>query len=133
MDDFVRTVGEKSLSKLYDEATTLISKGSNMKNVAQLKYVLKAMHLVIEPLSKDNVDYRQAYVVIRKELKEAVTKEGNKAIVDSAPLTYDVLTKWFTELNAVIDDNNLLFSSSSVFQERSAKKWEEVSDDQTSL
>ena len=49
MDDFVRTVGERSLTKLYDEATTLISKGAGMKNVLQLKNVLTAMDLVLEP------------------------------------------------------------------------------------
>ena len=49
MDDFVRTVGERSLTKLYDEATTLISKGAGMRNVIQLKNVLTAMDLVLEP------------------------------------------------------------------------------------
>ena len=49
MDDFVRTVGERSLTKLYDEATTLISKGAGMRNVIQLKNVLAAIDLVLEP------------------------------------------------------------------------------------
>ena len=58
MDDFTRTVGERSLTKLYDGATTLISKGPGMRNVIQLKSVLTAMDLVLEPLSRANMDYR---------------------------------------------------------------------------
>ena len=49
MDAFVRTVGQRSQTKLYDEATTLISKGAGMRNVLQLKNVLTAMDLVLEP------------------------------------------------------------------------------------
>ena len=132
MDDFVRTVGERSLTKLYDEPTTLISKGSGMRNVLQLKNVLTAMDLVLEPLSKANMDYRESLTRIREELKEAEAKEGKKAIVDSAPAIYYVLTDWFRHLNYVIDDNNLLFSSSMVYQENDAEKWE-GDDDKTPL
>lgn len=132
MDEFVRTVGEKSLSKLYEEATTLISKGAVMRNVIQLKSVLNAMHLVLEPLSKANYEYREALNRIKKELKEAETKESKTPIVDSAPLLYSVLSDWFRHLNYVIDDNNLLFSSASVFQESNAEKWE-GDDDKTPL
>lgn len=132
MDDFIRTVGERSLTKLYDEATTLISKGSGMRNVMQLKNVLTAMDLVLEPLSKANFDYRESFSRIRKELKEAEDKEGKKAIVDSAPAIYAVLTDWFRHLNYVIDDNNLLFASSMVYQENDAEKWE-GDDDKTPL
>ena len=49
MDAFVRTVGQRSQTKLYDEATTLISKGAGMRNVIQLKNVLAAIDLVLEP------------------------------------------------------------------------------------
>ncbi len=132
MDDFIRTVGERSLTKLYDEATTLISKGSGMRNVMQLKNVLTAMDLVLEPLSKANMDYRESFSRIRKELKEAEDREGKKAIVDSAPTIYNVLTDWFRHLNYVIDDNNLLFASSMVYQENDAEKWE-GDDDKTPL
>jgi hypothetical protein len=52
MDAFVRTVGQRSQTKLYDKATTLISKGAGMRNVLQLKNVLTAMDLALEPLSK---------------------------------------------------------------------------------
>jgi hypothetical protein len=132
MDDFVRTVGERSLTKLYDEATTLISKGSLIRNVAQLKNVLIAMDLVLEPLSKSNTDYRATLSRIREELKDAETKEGKRSIVESAPAIYTVLTDWFRHLNYVIDDNNLLFSSSMVYQEKDAEKWE-GDDDKTPL
>ncbi|MHB8559946.1 MAG: hypothetical protein ACYDAP_02095 [Thermoplasmataceae archaeon] len=132
MDDFVRTVGERSLTKLYDEATTLISKGSLIRNVAQLKNVLTAMDLVLEPLSKSNTDYRATLSRIREELKDAETKEGKRSIIDSAPAIYAVLTDWFRHLNYVIDDNNLLFSSSMVYQEKDAEKWE-GDDDKTPL
>jgi cyclopropane fatty-acyl-phospholipid synthase-like methyltransferase len=132
MDDFVRTVGERSLTKLYDEATTLISKGSLIRNVAQLKNVLTAMDLVLEPLSKSNTDYRATLSRIREELKDAETKEGKRSIVDSAPAIYTVLTDWFRHLNYVIDDNNLLFSSSMVYQEKDVEKWE-GDDDKTPL
>jgi hypothetical protein len=132
MDDFVRTVGERSLTKLYDEATTLISKGSLIRNVAQLKNVLIAMDLVLEPLSKSNTDYRATLSRIKEELKDAETKEGKRSIVESAPAIYTVLTDWFRHLNYVIDDNNLLFSSSMVYQEKDAEKWE-GDDDKTPL
>ena len=132
MDDFVRTVGERSLTKLYDEATTLISKGPGMRNVTQLKNVLTAMYLVIEPLSKNNTDYRQGFTRIKEELKEAESREGKRAIVDSAPAIYIVLTNWFRHLNSVIDDNNLLFSSTMVYPEKDGEKWE-GDDDKTPL
>jgi hypothetical protein len=132
MDDFVRTVGERSLAKLYDEATTLISKGPGMRNVAQLKSVLTAMDLVLEPLSRANMDYRESFSRILKELKDAEAREGKKAVVDSAPAIYTVLTDWFRHLNYVIDDNNLLFGSSMVYQEKDAEKWD-GDDDKTPL
>ena len=132
MDDFVRTVGERSLTKLYDEATTLISKGAGMRNVLQLKNVLTAMDLVLEPLSKANMEYREAFSRIRVELKEAESREGKKAIVDAAPTIYNVLADWFRHLNYVIDDNNLLFASSIVYQENDVDKWE-GDDDKTPL
>jgi hypothetical protein len=131
-DDFVRTVGERSLTKLYDEATTLICKGTLFRNVAQLKNVLIAMDLVLEPLSRANADYVSSLKRIREELKEAEAREGKKAIVDSAPSIYEALTDWFRQLNYVIDDNNLLFSSSMVYQENDPEKWE-ADDDQTPL
>ncbi len=133
MDDFVRTVGERSLAKLYDEATNLIAKGSLMKNVMQLKSVLTAMDLVLEPLSQANMDYREARGIIEKELKDALNKEGKKGIVEPAPLLYSVLTDWFRHLNYVIDDNNLLFTSSMVFQENDPDKWGRDEDDKTPL
>ena len=133
MDDFVRTVGERSLAKLYDEATNLIAKGSLMKNVMQLKSVLTAMDLVLEPLSHANMDYREARRIIQKELKDALDKEGKKGIVEPAPLLYSVLTDWFRHLNYVIDDNNLLFTSSMVFQENDPDKWGRDEDDKTPL
>lgn len=133
MDDFVRTVGERSLAKLYDEATNLIAKGSLMKNVMQLKSVLTAMDLVLEPLSHANMDYREARRIIQKELKDALDKEGKKGIVEPAPLLYSVLTDWFRHLNYVIDDNNLLFTSSMVFQENDPDKWGGDEDDKTPL
>ncbi len=132
MDDFIRTVGERSLTKLYDGATTLISKGAGMRNVIQLKNVLTAMDLVLEPLSKANMEYRESLSRIRTELKDAEAKEGKKAIIDSAPAIYYVLTDWFRHLNCVIDDNNLLFSSSMVYQEKDAEKWD-GEDDKTPL
>ncbi|EQB67099.1 MAG: hypothetical protein AMDU2_EPLC00006G0656 [Thermoplasmatales archaeon E-plasma] len=132
MDDFVRTVGERSLTKLYDEATTLISKGPGMKYVSRLKSVLIAMDLVLEPLSKANVDYRESLKRVRSELKEAEIREGKMAIVDSAPGIYNALTDWFRNLNNVIDDNNLLFASSMVYQEKDGDKLE-VADDKTPL
>ena len=133
MDDFVRTVGERSLAKLYDEATNLIAKGSLMKNVMQLKSVLTAMDLVLEPLSHANMDYREARRIIQKELKDALDKEGKKGIVEPAPLLYSVLTDWFRHLNYVIDDNNLLFTSTMVFQENDPDKWGGDEDDKTPL
>jgi hypothetical protein len=132
MDDFVRTVGERSLTKLYDEATTLISKGTLFRNVVQLKNVLTAMDLVLEPLSRANVEYVTALSRIREKLKDAEAKEGKRAIVDSVPAIYAVLTEWFRQLNYVIDDNNLLFSSSMVYQENDPEKWE-AEDDKTPL
>jgi hypothetical protein len=132
MDDLVRTVGERSLTKLYDESTTLISKGALIRNVMQLKNVLTAMDLVLEPLSRANMDYRAAASKIREDLKKAEAKEGKRAIVDSAPAIYAVLTDWFRHLNYVIDDNNLLFSSSMVYQENDPEKWE-ADDDKTPL
>ncbi len=132
-DDFVRTVGEKALSKLYDEATTLISRGPGIKNVFQLKDVLTAMHLVLEPLSKANVDYVQARKRISEDLKNAMQTEGKKAIVDSSPMMYGILAGWFRELNAVIDDNNLLFASSAVYQENDPDKWGGEDDDKAPL
>ena len=132
-DDFIRTVGEKSLSKLYDEATTLISKGPSMNNVFQLKNVLTAMDLVLEPLSKANMDYIQARKRISEDLKNAMQTERKKAIVDSSPILYGILAGWFRELNAVIDDNNLLFSSSAVYQENDPDKWGGEDDDKAPL
>lgn len=132
-DDFIRTVGEKSLSKLYDEATTLISKGPGMNNVFQLKNVLTAMDLVLEPLSKANMDYIQARKRISEDLKNAMQTERKKAIVDSSPILYGILAGWFRELNAVIDDNNLLFSSSAVYQENDPDKWGGEDDDKAPL
>ena len=132
-DDFVRTVGEKALSKLYNEATTLISRGPGIKNVFQLKDVLTAMHLVLEPLSKANVDYVQARKRISEDLKNAMQTEGKKAIVDSSPMLYGILAGWFRELNAVIDDNNLLFASSAVYQENDPDKWGGEDDDTAPL
>ena len=133
MEDFVRTVGERSLAKLYDEATNLIAKGSLMKYVMQLKSVLTAMDLVLEPLSQANVDYRQSRAVIVKELKDAQDKEGKKGIIEPAPAIYNVLTDWFRHLNYVIDDNNLLFMSSMVYQENDPDKWGGDDDDKTPL
>jgi hypothetical protein len=133
MDDFVRTVGERSLAKLYDEATNLIAKGSLMKNVTQLKSVLTAMDLVLEPLSHANIDYRKARSAIMKELKDAQDKDGKKGIIEPAPAIYTVLTDWFRHLNYVIDDNNLLFTSSMVFQENDPDKWRGDEDDKTPL
>ena len=103
-----------------------------MRNVLQLKNVLTAMDLVLEPLSKANMEYREAFSRIRMELKEAETRDGKKAIVDAAPAIYYVLTDWFRHLNYVIDDNNLLFASSMVYQENDAEKWE-GEDDKTPL
>ena len=132
MDDFVRTVGERSLANLYDEATTLISKGPLISNVSQLKSVLTAMDLLLEPLSKSNVEYMESVTRIRNNLREAEIKEGKRAIVHPAPAIYAVLTDWFRQLNYVIDDNNFLFSSSMVYQEKDAEKWG-GDDDKTSL
>ncbi len=130
MDDFVRTVGERSLTKLYDQATTLISQGSGLKNVLRLKNVLVTMNLVLEPLSRENEDYVESLKRIREQLKDAEAKEATKAIVDSAPAIYAVLLDWFRHLNYVVDDNNLLFLSSNVYQERADQ---EASDAETSL
>ena len=57
---------------------------------------------------------------------------GKKAIVDAAPTIYNVLADWFRHLNYVIDDNNLLFTSSMVYQENDVDKWE-GDDDKTPL
>ena len=123
MDDFVKTVGEKSLSKLYNEATTLIASGPGIKYVTQLRYVLTSMDLVLWPLSKGNTDYVQALKRLKEELQKAMHTEGRKAFMDSSTVLYTILTEWFTELNEVIDDNNLLFSSSGVYQENDPTKW----------
>ncbi|MCL4332046.1 MAG: hypothetical protein M1162_00805 [Candidatus Thermoplasmatota archaeon] len=133
MDDFIRTVGEKSLSKLYDEATTLIARGPGMKHVIPLKNVLTAMDLVLGPLSEANMEYVRALKLISEELRKAMPIEGKRSIVDSSSLLYGILTDWFRELNAVIDDNNLLFSSSSVYQENDPDKWGGEDDDKTPL
>ena len=133
MDDFVRTVGERSLSKLYNEATTLIAKGSGIKNVFMLKNVLIAMDLVIEPLSTANMEYKKALSVIRKDLKDAELKEAKRAIIDSAPLMYSILCEWFRNLNYVVDDNNLLFATSSVYQETYSDKYEGGDENETAL
>lgn len=133
MDNFVRTVGERSLAKLYDQATNLIAKGSLMKYVMQLKSVLTAMDLVLEPLSQANMDYRDARSAIMKDLKAAGDKDGRKGIIEPVPAIYAALTDWFRHLNYVIDDNNLLFASSMVFQENDPDKWRGDEDDQTPL
>ena len=108
------------------------SKGSLVIVTLPFLNVLTAMDLVLEPLSKSNTDYRATLSRIREELKDAETKEGKRSIVDSAPAIYAVLTDWFRHLNYVIDDNNLLFSSSMVYQEKDAEKWEGA-DDKTPL
>lgn len=130
-DDFIRTVGEKSLSKLYDEATTLIARGAGMREVSQLRNVLKAMDLVLGPLSESNMNYVHARKRIDEEFRKAMPVESKRAIVDSSPILYGILTDWFRELNAVIDDNNLLFSSSTVYQENETEKWEGGEEDET--
>lgn len=133
MDDSVRTVGEKSLSKLYDEATTLISKGPGIRNVMQLRNALTPMDLVLKPLSNANMDYVHAARRISEELWNAMQTEGKKAVIDSSPILYETLTEWFSALNDVIDDNNLLFASSSVYQENDPDKWGGDDDDKTPL
>ena len=124
MDDFVHTVGERSLAKLYNQATTLLAAGPSVRVTNQLQYVLTTMSLVLGPLSSANIDFQQAMKHIRNQLKEAIKKEGRKAIIENAPLTFEVLQEWFRELNMVIDDNNLLFASSSVYQETHSDKYE---------
>ena len=132
-DDFAPTVGEKSLAKLYDQATTLLAAGPLVRNVNQLKYVLSAMDLVLGPLSAANMDFQQAKTYIYTQLKEAQEKEGRKAIVENAPLTFTILQEWFQELNKVIDDNNLLFASSSVYQETYSDKYDGGDEDEATV
>ena len=132
-DNFVPTVGEKSLSKLYDQATTLLAAGPLVIHVTQLKNVLSAMDLVLGPLSDANIDFQQAKKYIKEELKNALDIESKKAIVEYAPLTFNVLQEWFKELNMVIDDNNLLFASSSVYQETYAERNKGGDDDEATV
>lgn len=132
-EEFIRTVGERSLTKLYDQATTLLALGQSMRNVTRLRNVLAAIDLVIGPLSANNIEFQEAKKYIMEQMKSAIEKEGRKAVVESAPLTFGVLKDWFRELNMVIDDNNLLFASSSVYQEISAKKHEGGLTDETSI
>lgn len=132
-EDFARTVGERSLTKLYDQATSLLASGPSVRDVNRLKNVLSAMDLVIGPLSAENIDFQEARKYIMAELGKALDREGRKAIVDTAPLTFKVLQEWFMELNKIIDDNNLLFASSSVYSETRASKNEGGEDDETAL
>ena len=158
MDDFVRTVGERSLAKLYDRVTILIAQGPKREgfSVMELKHVLTAMHLVLEPISRSNMDYTRSYRLAQEEISKALLQRDSeveqinremdtnkKSLMDanfemrSAEkdyylILYNILLKWFSALNDVIDDNNLLFASSMVYQENDAEKWE-GDDDKTPL
>ncbi len=116
-DDFIRTVGERSLSKLYEEAVTLISKGMFRNNVIRLKYVLKTLHLVLLPLSSQNEAYNKLYALVQKRWSEAQEKEARLSPATPSPVSYDVLVNWFSDLNNVIDDNHLLFTTNLTYQE----------------
>lgn len=117
-DDFIRTVGERSLSKLYAEAVTLISQGMLRNNVIRLKYVLRTLHIVLLPLSSQNEPYNKLYTLVQKRWLEAQEKEARFSPATPSPLSYDVLVNWFSELNNVIDDNHLLFATNLTYQER---------------
>lgn len=132
-DDFAPTVGERSLRKLYDRATSLLAAGPSVRVAGQLKYVLTTMDLVLDPLSSQNIDFQQTRKYLMQELKKALESEGKRAIVENAPLTFGVLQEWFKELNLVIDDNNLLFASSSVYQETHNRKNEGGDEDETAV
>ncbi len=116
-DDFVRTVGERSLSKLYEEAVTLISKGMLRSNVLKLKLTINTLHIVLMPLSSQNEVYNKLYSLAQRRWHEAQEKEGRLPPAVPSPESYDILVNWFSELNNVIDDNHLLFTANLTYQE----------------
>ena len=118
-DDFAPTVGEKSLSKLYDQATTLLAAGPLVKTVSQLKNVLSAMDLVLGPLSTANVDFQHAkkyinnqnlsyshgeddtYLKEYKEIKEKIAQISRDYYPSERYVmeAYEVLHEWLGSLS----------------------------------
>jgi hypothetical protein len=114
--DYPITVGERTLANLYAQVTSLLTKGVSVGNVDHIHSVIQTMDLVLYPLSKNNLSYKEIYEKIRIQLNAARKQEHGSAGT-AAPMTYRVLAEWFNQLNIIIDDNGLLFSTSTVAQD----------------